>query len=259
MKTKRILYVVLIATSVLLLYGVGKVSYHVYHKFATLNKEVSGLYETLIMTDTARIDTLPHHVLCLGNSITRHFPKKDIGWYSDWGMAASSIEKDYCHQLQDMLKSRNSSSTVTPLNIAVWEQNLECSIDSLIKESLQGKDIIVIRLGENVEDKDLFRTRILDLVDACKKQTQNIIITGCFWEDGDKEMSLIHAAHINRLKYVPLYWISRNYKDEAYPKSTDKIKNMEGGDYTLNDKGVLNHPGDEGMRMIAESIFNALQ
>ena len=256
---RKILYAVIITAGLLLLWGVGKIGYRVYHKITVLSNEVAGLYESLTINDISKNDTLPHHILCLGNSITRHFPKEDIGWFSDWGMAASCIEKDYCHQLQKMLKERNSASTVTPLNIAYWERNLLCSIDSLIKDSLQGKDIVVIRLGENVENKELFRTKILELVNACKKQTDNIIITGCFWEDSDKETSLIRAARINRLKYVPLYWISRNYKDEAYPKSTDKINDLKNGTYTLNHKDVLIHPGDEGMRMIAESIFNALQ
>lgn len=258
MKRKKVLSAALIAASILFLYGAGEVSYRMYHKFTTLNNEVAGLYEVLAMNDTPKIDTLPHHVLCLGNSITRHVPKADIGWHSDWGMAASCIEKDYCHQLQDMLKERNKASTVSPLNIAYWERNLECSIDSLIQDSLKGKDIVIIRLGENVQDKNLFQTKILDLVNACKKQTPNIIITGCFWEDGKKEISLIRAAYINHLKYVPLYWISRNHKDEAYPTPTDQIMDMKGNTYTLTEKGVLNHPGDEGMRMIAESIFNAL-
>ena len=38
-------------------------------------------------------------VLFLGNSITRHGPKADIGWTRDWGMAATSEDKDYVHLL----------------------------------------------------------------------------------------------------------------------------------------------------------------
>ena len=45
----------------------------------------------------------PLQVLCLGNSITKHPIKEDIEWFSDWGMAASNIEYDYCHQLEKML------------------------------------------------------------------------------------------------------------------------------------------------------------
>ena len=33
------------------------------------------------------------NVLFIGNSITRHEPKPEIGWEHDWGMAASKREK----------------------------------------------------------------------------------------------------------------------------------------------------------------------
>ena len=33
-------------------------------------------------------------VMFLGNSITYHEPKEEIGWYGSWGMAASSKESD---------------------------------------------------------------------------------------------------------------------------------------------------------------------
>ena len=38
-------------------------------------------------------------VLFIGNSITRHRPKPEIGWHRNCGMAASCLEKDYVHQV----------------------------------------------------------------------------------------------------------------------------------------------------------------
>ena len=54
------------------------------------------------------------------------------------------LNYDYCHQLQSMLRQYNDSSTVTPLNIAYWEQNLTCDIDSLIGAQCLDKDLIII-------------------------------------------------------------------------------------------------------------------
>ena len=38
-------------------------------------------------------------ILFMGNSITKHAKKPEIGWNNDCGMAASSVENDYVHQI----------------------------------------------------------------------------------------------------------------------------------------------------------------
>lgn len=215
----------------------------------TVNNPV---YETTASLDINKAT----HVLCLGNSITRHAAKHDIEWFSDWGMAASKEEYDYCHQLQSMLRQYNDSSTVTPLNIAYWEQNLTCDIDSLIGAQCLGKDLIIIRLGENVHDKELFATKILDLVDVCRKYTPNIIISGCFWPDADKEEALLNAADRNGLRYVPLAWISG--QQGVYPKIGDTLYNTSNKPYKVKQDFIITHPNDKGMKMIARQLFESI-
>ena len=126
-------------------------------------------------------------------------------------MAASNIEYDYCHQLEKMLCKYHPNSTVTPLNIASWERNLSCDIDSLIGSYCKNKDIIIIRLGENVQDVTTFPDAISRLVKYCQSKAKRVIITGCFWKNDSKERSIIHAARTNDLTYVPLYWIDNLY------------------------------------------------
>lgn len=76
--------------------------------------------------------TEPLTVVCLGNSITKHPYLPDVEWYGDWGMAASSPEKDYCHVLQKKLKEYNPESKVIPCTIVPFEKNPYCDLDSLM-------------------------------------------------------------------------------------------------------------------------------
>lgn len=38
------------------------------------------------------------------NSIVWHNPAPALGWYGNWGMAATSIDKDFVHVYQDLLE-----------------------------------------------------------------------------------------------------------------------------------------------------------
>ena len=38
-----------------------------------------------------------NRILFLGNSLTLHGPREEIGWKHNWGMAASAPERDFVH------------------------------------------------------------------------------------------------------------------------------------------------------------------
>lgn len=192
-------------------------------------------------------------VLCLGNSITHHDYDASVGWYGNWGMAASKAENDYCHQLQTMLSSHHAGTVVTPLNIAYWERNLGCNIDSLIGSYAKGKDIIVIRLGDNVSDKTAFKGALLHLVKYCKEKAPRVVITGCYWEDADKEAAIKAVAHAEGIAYIPLSYIDK--EDGARATTSDTFYSTSGNAYKVTNDAVLAHPGDNGMLRIAQAIY----
>lgn len=50
--------------------------------------------------------------------------------------------------MEKMLSQNRPGTVVTPLNIAYWERNLNCNIDSLIGTHVTDKDVIVILAWE---------------------------------------------------------------------------------------------------------------
>lgn len=119
------------------------------------------------------------------------------------------------------------------------------------------KDVIVIRLGENVQDKEAFKTGILRLVEYCKQKARKVVITGCFWKDDEKERAIINAARMYGITFIPIDWIDRLY--DSRPKVGDTLYNLQGEPYTVTKDFIIAHPNDEGMRKIAEMIYGALK
>lgn len=173
-------------------------------------------------------------------------------------MAASSEDKDYCHQLEKMIKKHNDKSSVTPLNIVCWERNLDVNLDTLLFDAIEDKDMVIIRIGENVTDREKFTSSIVDLVKYCQDHNKKTYITGCFWQDDDKELAIINAASFCKISYIPLYWISELYSDKVYPKEGDLLYDIDGKTYNIHEDFVLAHPNDYGMKLIAETIYKNL-
>lgn len=194
-------------------------------------------------------------VVCLGNSITKHGYLPSVGWYGNWGMAASKEEYDYCHVLQSKLQKYNSGSSVTPINLGTYELDPTQSIDYL-DTMLSGATIIVIRIGENVQDADVFSENFQNLIDKCKNAASNVLIVGSFWDNEDVETVLQTAARTNNLTYISLASVRNT--DGVYPEKGDTLYDIDGNAYTIDSDFILTHPNDKGMSLIASKIFNGI-
>lgn len=199
----------------------------------------------------------PLKVVCLGNSITRHGYLPDVEWYSDWGMAASKPENDYCHILERELRRYDPKTTVTPLNIYAFENNPECDIYALAGEVCSGADVIVLRISENVHDVEAFEKNIGRLVEFCDEITPYVVISGPFWPNERNEMILCAVADYYKKVYVPLSWIVR--MDGIYPSKGDTLYDIEGKPYTITKDFIITHPNDKGMNVIAQALLRAIK
>lgn len=189
--------------------------------------------------------------LVVGNSITRHGVKHDIGWHNDWGMAASDIERDYVHLLYRALQERYPDAVMCITQVATWERQFAdgAAILPTFEESRAfGADALVMRLVENcpnnAEDLPLFKKRYAEFVEFLQGDTvsQTVVTTG-FWHHRF-DVGICECAEENGYTLVTL-------GDLGEDESMKAIGLFE-------HEGVANHPGDKGMQAIADRILAAL-
>lgn len=189
-------------------------------------------------------------VLFVGNSITRHGPKPDIGWPWDWGMAASSIENDYAHLFMRMLKCLIPGASHRIAQAASWERAYWQGADVLreFESALTpGNDLIVVRIGENILPEDMekypLEPAFEEMLRFFGKNGGRLLMTGLFWPNERKQAAMEAAARQLNVPFVPLSDLG----------TRDDMKALG----LFEHAGVAAHPGDLGMRAIAGRVFAA--
>ena len=195
-------------------------------------------------------------ILFLGNSITRHPPKADIGWSDDWGMAASAEGKDYVHLLVDRIAAAAGAKPEAMVqNIAGFERDY-AAFDTapLLKKFAEFKpDVVVLAIGENVpkldteEKKARFKAVVAGLLAGIAKDARPaLFVRSSFWSEPVRDGILAEVCKDAGGVFVD---ISAQGRIEAnFARSERKFQN----------DGVANHPGDRGMQAIADAIWQAM-
>lgn len=189
-------------------------------------------------------------ILFIGNSITLHEKKPEIGWNNSWGMAASAEDKDYAHVVVAALKQRYGDISYAIVNVSEWERNYWD--ESVLQKFNHAKDFqadaVVIRFGENVYRDKLEEYPFLDHLRAFIRYispcAEKIVVTNCFWEFELVDKALKTVAEEKGYAFVEL-------TDLGYQKENMAIGLFE-------HPGVAAHPGDLGMQRIAERILEKL-
>ncbi len=190
-------------------------------------------------------------VMFMGNSITLHGSAPAIGWIPECGMAASAPENDYVHILENKILEVAPNAAFCICQVAEWERCYKTGFEKYpIYESAKNfnADIIVVRFIENCPggdfEGDVFRRELEALINYLDPNgNAKIVVTTGFWRHpGDSQ--LIEYAKDNSLPLVPLGDLGERDDMKA-------IGLFEHG-------GVANHPGDLGMKNIAERIAKEL-
>lgn len=196
-------------------------------------------------------------VLFLGNSITLHGPAPSIGWTGNWGMAASQEEKDYVHLLAaDIAKATGAPPKTMVRNIAAFERGYDTfDIAKELKEPLEFEaDLIILAIGENVPELTTVDARAnyaaayARLLAELKRHGKPTIFgRSSFWPNAAKDDIMRKASAEASVTFVDIAALGRDEANAA--RSERKIEHA----------GVAGHPGDKGMRAIADALFFAIR
>lgn len=195
-------------------------------------------------------------VLFLGNSITRHGPKPDIGWTGNFDMAATAEEKDFVHLVTaGLAKKWGAAPEVMVRNLAELErQYATYDVQEKLKEPAAFRaDLIIVAIGENVppfKDEDAqqqFAAKLREVLKHLKGERHPVLLVrSCFWPSTSKDKILREVCQETGGVFVDIGTIG---KVEA---------NYARSERTIAHAGVGSHPGDQGMKAIADAILAAI-
>jgi hypothetical protein len=225
--------------------------------FAAFLAVVPGVHAAARSAEPPATRPLARRILFLGNSITLHGPKADIGWTGDWGMAASGADRDYVHLIAGALAARaGTAPEVMVENIADFERTPDTfDLKARLEKPLAfGADIVVVAIGENVPAlrtdaaRAAFRGHVRELLATVKgKGGPAVYVRGCFGPDPAKDEVLKQAAAAEAgVTFVDISAVGRDPANRA------------GAERPIAHQGVAGHPGDKGMRAIADALLKAI-
>ena len=192
-------------------------------------------------------------ILFVGNSMAWHAPKNDIGWSGDWGMAASKEENDYVHQTMQLIRQNFSNAAYCIAQCAYWERNMRDKnvYDEYSDLQYFDADVVVIILGENIIESEYGVDELADnfstLIDFLRKGRANVpvfISKPFLWEKPIAAKAIEKAAAKSNAIMLNLEELSNNLSYRAIGQ--------------FKHSGVAAHPGDVGMRKIAEIVYQQL-
>jgi lysophospholipase L1-like esterase len=190
-------------------------------------------------------------VVYIGNSITNHGPSANIGWNGNWGMAASSADKDYVHLVS---KGLNTTNYKLGDGIHLEKEFANLDLSKYNNNRDFQPDIIVVRVGENAtgvntSTRNAFKESVKKVVNHIRgnRSDVKVIVATTFWRE---------SQYVQQNTALREASIELGAKTVELSDLHDKPGMTAAG--LFQDTGVASHPSDAGMSAIAQRILVAL-
>ena len=204
-------------------------------------------------------------ILFVGNSITIHPPSDALGWSGNWGMAATCEENDYVHRLMSAIHEKYPNVECKIVSAWDFEKNFY-DLSRISKDKYKeyinfDADIIICSIGANInnssnEDDSGFITNYeltaenyRDIVNYFNPYNDAKIIP-CITTLSRSVVRNTIRECVQAEGWECVDWsdlTSYVYTGKPYKSASVFSDNVS--------SGVLAHPGDYGMQIMAERLY----
>ncbi|RTL30479.1 MAG: SGNH/GDSL hydrolase family protein [Burkholderiales bacterium] len=215
---------------------------------------IAGAFAALACVPALAADCGNKDMKCLvviGNSITRHGPAEELDWRGDWGMAASSADKDFVSQLLKQLQAKPGGRWAVRKEGGFELEGNPAGyrVPNDLARVARGAELVVLEVGDNLDAKRIglptFVRGYADAARALRPANGKLICVGVWWSNPDKDTAIKNACAQAGGVFVDLADVS------------SVAGNSARSERSIAHEGVGSHPGDAGMRAIASKIHQA--
>lgn len=129
-------------------------------------------------------------------------------------------------------------------------------LDGLLSEEL---DLVTIQLSENASDLSTFESDFEELIRYVQNKAPDarLLVIGDFWDKEQKDEMKHKACEETGGEFISLDEIKGSEEYQCGMDTT--VYDSEGNPHTVEHSGVAKHPGDIGMKWIADKIIDVVK
>lgn len=191
-------------------------------------------------------------MLFLGNSLTYTGVPDEEPNKEKRGLTSTCVDSDYVHRVVKMVSTKHKSNIKYSIcNLSDFERSFithPFSMRKLDKAEVKQPDILIVQIGENVSEENIkdpkkFETEYVKLLSNFPHAKR--VITLPFWPSKQKEYAITNVAIRTNSYLVDISHLGDCTDPQNFAKSYKKYKKP----------GVGEHPGDVGMKHIADCLY----
>ena len=204
------------------------------------------------------IRSIPKKAVIIGNSLTCGF---------GYGMAASDSNHDYFHYVEEFLKGKNPDVTVLRKGGSNWEgmttsESRKQAVEGFLSELDGSEDLVIIQLSDNVnteEKKATYPEDVYTMLSMFRSHCPKarIVWLAAWYGWGENYTAIESACTKLGLDLVDIRDLSTLAENQSAIGNT--YTKPDGSKDTITNGGVASHPGDLGMKRIAERVIKLLE